>query len=152
MTEPQDVGDEIDLKVLTDRLTVVGMPTQAVIARESGVSQSTVSRASQGLIKTPSDGARRLWTYTSSRLEVIASTPAGRAEQALDRIPKSRRKRQRRRQPDQKHGSDMTTLSAPELRELAVAGLQDYLADAFDPLLIIEQLSVLRRAQDRGAR
>lgn len=31
-------------------------------------------------------------------------------------------------------------------------GLKRYLDDAFDPLLIIEQLAVLRRAQDRSAR
>lgn len=56
------------------------------------------------------------------------------------------------RQPDHTRAADMTGLSNPELRALAVAGLRDYLADAFDPLLVIEQLSVLRRAQDRGAR
>lgn len=153
MTDSRDADDEFDLKALARRLTVLGMPAQTVIARESGVSQSTVSRASQGLIRTPSDGARRLWTYTSGRLEVIASTPAGRAEQPSGRTAtKSRRKPQRRRQPDHTRAGDMAVLSKPELKALAMAGLEDYLADAFDPLLVIEQLSVLRRAQDRGAR
>jgi hypothetical protein len=33
-----------------------------------------------------------------------------------------------------------------------MAGLRDYLADAFDPQLVIEQLAVLRRAQDPARR
>lgn len=153
MTESRDVGEEIDLKVLAHRLTIVGMPTQAVIARETGVSQSTVSRASQGLIKTASDGARRLWAYSSGRLEVVASTPMARAEQATGRTAiKLRRKPRGRRQPDGVAVAEIAGLSTPELRALAIAGLKDYLADSFDPLLVIEQLSVLRRAQDRGAR
>lgn len=149
--------EEIDLAALARRLMVVGMPAQAIIARETGVSQSTVSRASQGLIKTASEGARRLWTYTSGRLEVIASTPTTHAPPAPPpptggAAGKPRRKPQQRRQPDHTRAADMAALSKSELRAIAVAGLKDYLADAFDPLLVIEQLSVLRRAQDRGAR
>lgn len=150
MTDSRGSQEEINLGVLASRLTVVGMPTQAVIARESGVSQSTVSRASQGLIKTPSDGASRLWSYTSGRMDVIETTPTGHAEQLRGKeARKSRRKPHRRRLPEHTATADLSNL---ELGALAMAGLKDYLADAFDPLLVIEQLSVLRRAQDRGAR
>lgn len=153
MTDSRDVDEEIDLAALARRLTILGMPRQVVIARESGVSQSTVSRASQGLIKTVSPGARRLWTYTSGRMDVIAAIPKGQTEQPNGAaVTKSRRRPRRRRQPELMGAGELTGLSSPELQALAITGLKDYLADAFDPLLVIEQLSVLRRAQDRGAR
>lgn len=143
--------DDLDLGVLAGRLTAAGMPTQAVIAREAGVSQSTVSRAAQGLIKTGSDGARRLWDFTAGRAAIVATSPApaGRAPRSAG--PSRRRPRPRARL-DRSSATDLSALTRPELGELAIAGLRDYLADAFDPLLVIEQLSVLRRAQDRGPR
>lgn len=156
MGESPDPDAQIDMKALARRLTIVGMPSQTVIARESGVSQSTVSRASQGLIKTPSDGAQRLWAYTSTRLDVIATAPSAQMVEAASTAKrtsaKPRRRQGRRRRVDRTLATDVSGLTPAELAKLAMAGLKDYLADAFDPVLVIEQLSVLRRAQDRGAR
>ena len=151
MSDSKDRLQEIDLKKLSSRLSAAGMPTQAVIARETGVSQSTVSRAAQGLIKTPSDGAQKLWAYTADRSSIVAATSSAMVRTQRATLKAKRRPRPRTRL-DHTSATDISGMTLPELGELAMAGLRDYLADAFDPLLVIEQLSVLRRAQDRGTR
>lgn len=141
------------MAALAERLRVVGMPSQSVIARETGVSQSTVSRAAHGLIKTRSEGACRLWAYTSGRVEVIGGAGPKELATGATRAPGTPRRRPRRRASARNAAApDLSAMSKVELVELAVAGLKDYLADAFDPRLVIEQISVLRRAQDRRAR
>jgi transcriptional regulator with XRE-family HTH domain len=153
-----DSEEELDLKILAERLRAKGLPTQSEIARLAEVSQPTVSRATRGLISTPSPAALRLWEYVNSRAAVIAITRATMGPAALQRDADlfiARRGRGRRRSPilrvRLKAGSDIDSISdlpPDELAKLALDGLREYLDDAFDPLLVIEQLSVLRRAQD----
>ena len=157
---------EFDLSALAERLALAGMPVQVVIAREAGVSQSTVSRASQGLIKRKSKGAVRLWDYTASRLSALAggddqSQPL---QGARFRVEEHRRPRVRNvkgKSSDRRLASVVRVRRAkppsdgqasPDLAQAAMDGLRDYLKDSFDPLLVIEQLAVLRRAQDPGSR
>lgn len=148
MSESSNTLEDIDLKVLAERLALPGMPPQAVIARESGVSQSTVSRAAHGQIRTRSPGACRLWEYASARLLVLESASAG---DGLHRQEaKNPRKTRAKRIPRRDNRDFSAKRDRDALAREAIAGLQDYLNDAFDPTLVIEQLAVLRRAQDRN--
>ncbi len=140
-----------------------GMPAQAVIGREAGVSQATVSRAIGGLIKGPSKGAIRLLAYARSRTPLLVagaragdrtikagedpsatgpapdddSSPRRAGTVAGSRLPAEAGRRENRER----------------LKEEAIVGLREYLADEFDPSLVVEQLAVLRRAQKaRGTR
>jgi hypothetical protein len=154
---------DMDLLELARRLALEGMPTQAVVAFEAGVSQSTVSRAMRGNIKSASKGARKLWHYTSKRVLLLsgnatseaivqasprhvsrgnASTALGSTRQRAAPLPRQRI-----------DGNLSGVLDGhDDAAEAALAGLRDYLADAFDPMLVIEQLAVLRRAQDPARR
>lgn len=125
----------LNLRELARALTAPGMPAQAVIGLAAGVSQSTVSRAAARKIgDTP--GARRLWTYVSTRPSV-AATPSPMPSGA----PASRR----RKRVAPKTGD-------ADLKRAAVEGLRAYLDDEFDPQLVLDQLMVLRRAQRVNAR
>lgn len=154
---------DMDLHELARRLALEGMPTQAVVAFEAGVSQSTVSRAMRGNIKSASKGMRKLWHYTSERLPLLSGNAAseaivqastrqvsrGNASTALG-SPRQRAAPLPRQRMD---GARLGVLDGQdEAAEAAFAGLRDYLADAFDPILVIEQLAVLRRAQDPARR
>jgi hypothetical protein len=142
---PED--EELDMKALADRLVTEGMPVQTVIADEAGVSQSTVSRAIQCKIKTCSKGARKLWQYTTRRMAVLRTV----SPLELSRRSPRRRERQRAPNPPRRRPAPMSrdlTGDREALAEVAIKGLRDYLDDSFDPLLIIEQLAMLRRAQD----
>lgn len=159
---PVDDSEEIDLKALAVSLKVEGLPVQAVIAEECGVSQPTVSRATRNLIGSASPAAQKLWVYVQERLPIIAAAAAAEQSSVTPDIPRGETERQRRpgrarkRAPrlhvaavvDAVDFAALSELPRDELAKLAERGLRDYLDDAFDPLLVIEQLSVLRRAQD----
>ncbi len=166
-------SEEIDLAALAKRLVLEGMPVQKVIASEAGVSQPTVSRAIRGQIKQPSRAARRLWKYAAARMAVLLEREDGDEGRSMpedvglkNQKPRGDRaeKRQaakaklRRRSPPllrRRSETDDTSYSGQnrrQLEEAAIAGLRDYLNDEFDPLLVIEQLAVLRRAQDPARR
>jgi transcriptional regulator with XRE-family HTH domain len=152
-----DSEEEVDLKALARRLRAKGLPTQAEIASLAEVSQPTVSRATRGLISTASPGAKKLWGYVNSRAAVIAVTQAAKRTRLKKKSPAAaaRRGQSPRRpralrlilQATDDIGS-IADLPREELAKIAEEGLREYLEDAFDPLLVIEQLSVLRRAQD----
>lgn len=159
------VDADVDLKALAKLLVVEGMPVQAVIAREAGVSQPTVSRAVHGLIKRPSAGARKLWTYGQARMRVLASQPASdctndplskrsAAEGRSDLgSPAGRRRRATpARQVYNQRDGTLSRIDRSTLAREALEGLKHYLDDAFDPRLVIDQLAVLRRAQDPSHR
>ena len=148
MSESSNTLENPDLKLLAQRLALPGMPPQSVIAREAGVSQSTVSRAAHGKIRTCSRGALRLWEYVAARVMVLQSGPH-RESAAREKV--ARPKKSRAKRIYHHDSSDMTeTYDRGALAREAISGLQDYLDDAFDPTLVIEQLAVLRRAQDRS--
>lgn len=120
----------VNLKVLAKALTRPGMPSQMVIGKAAGVSQSTVSRAMSGLMGK-SRGAQLLWAYVQSRP----------AESTNKQNISHRSERPASRSPYRK-----------ELKKAALDRLQAYLDDEFDPNLVIEQLGVLRRAQRHNVR
>ena len=146
MSESPNINDAFDLSLLARRLVLEGMPIQSIIASEAGVSQSTVSRAIHGRIRTDSDGARKLWAYASGRAELLSGGPPSNEV----RTPKVRTTR--RSALKSRRRTDAAVAPHPadrqKLAQEALNGLQDYLNDAFDPQLVIEQLAVLRRAQD----
>lgn len=157
MSDSFDSG-EVNLAELARRLLLEGMPVQKVIAVEAGVSQPTVSRAIRRKIKSSTRGARRLWEYAEKRAALLdaggsKSEKRQEAATALLPPPASSRPSARRRAsplPHHRSGSNFSgsTTDPEELAEAAMTGLREYLADEFDPLLVIEQLAVLRRAQD----
>lgn len=158
---PPPLDPAVSLETLAQRLALEGMPPQSIVALEAGVSQPTVSRAMRSQIKTITRSVRKLWSYTERRLEVLQATPAtpqkimsasvkadGPAQSALSR------RRRARPLPRVQPGASARS-SESDQGELAIAaldGLRDYLADKFDPKLVIEQLAVLRRAQDPARR
>jgi hypothetical protein len=156
-------SESLSLPLLAKRLVMEGMPVQQVIATEAGVSQSTVSRAVHSKIAGPSKGARKLWRYVSSRMAVLAqdvpgdpktpSTAVARrsAGDSTDEAPRRRKARMPRRRSDEQP-VPRSAADRKRLADAALAGLRNYLEDAFDPQLVIDQLAVLRRAQDPGRR
>ena len=161
-TGGEDKGGRLDLMELATRLVVEGMPIQRVIGEEAGVSQSTVSRAIHRRIKGDSPGARRLWDYADQRVRLLeaedgrASTDDPVSEQDIQAGQSATRQRRRARSPERiRRGgvpSRASDANEQSLVDQAVQGLRDYLEDRFDPSLVIEQLAVLRRAQDGGRR
>lgn len=154
---------DMDLLELARRLALEGMPTQAVVAFEAGVSQSTVSRAMRGNIKGASKSARKLWRYTSERVLLLSANAANEASVEAsfrhvlpDNASTALGGKRQRAAPLPRQRIDGNLLGIldgrDEAAEAALAGLRDYLADAFDPMLVIEQLAVLRRAQDPARR
>jgi len=146
MSDSSKPRKELDLRLLGRRLIREGMPVQSVVAKEAGVSQSTVSRAIHGKIRTSSLGAQKLWAYVESRSDLLdtfsgSETVGPRMAPARKRAP--RKARRRSDQPSRE-----VRLSRDQLAKEAIAGLRDYLNDQFDPELVIQQLAVLRRAQD----
>lgn len=124
----------IDLKILAKALKLPGMPSQAVIGAAAGVSQSTVSRAIAGRIGE-SRGAKLLWDYVQTRPHETVVPHASSTKRRASRPRKIRATKQNKK-----------------LREEALQSLQAYLDDMFDPRIVIEQISVLRRAQRVNAR
>lgn len=153
---------EIDLVVLARRLSLEGMPAQTVVAAEAHVSQPTVSRAMRCQIKTVTKSVRRLWKYTEDRLSILEAAPQPVRDDPLHPIshsqpPETSGTRSRSRaSPLPRRRTSTLEQDSPESREVlakvALDGLKDYLEDRFDPLLVIEQLAVLRRAQDHARR
>lgn len=159
--EPE--SESLSLPLLAKRLVMEGMPVQQVIAREAGVSQSTVSRAVHSKIAGPSKGARKLWRYVNSRMSVLtqgasgdslppnnAAAPPSQSGSA-QRSSRSRKARMPRRRLDEQP-VPRSAADRKRLADVALAGLKGYLEDEFDPQLVIDQLAVLRRAQDPGRR
>lgn len=111
---------------LLDRLAAAlrkaGMPTQSAISRVVGVDQPLVSRASRGELKRVTERVRRLCEYAERKAGEIDGLSAARARRA------------RRR---------------PSLALEAMSDCRDYLKDGCDPVVLREQLKVLRRAQGR---
>jgi len=159
VTTPLDSA--VDLETLARRLTFEGMPPQAVVALEAGVSQPTVSRAMRSQIKTVTRSVRKLWSYTEKRLDVLRAAPMPPSENSprtaeAPQLAEPKTTVRKRARPLPRVRPDAISYSSEEVGgELATAaleGLRDYLADKFDPKLVIEQLAVLRRAQDSARR
>lgn len=140
------------------QVVMEGMPVQAIFAFEAGVSQATFSRAVHGRIKGASKGAQKLWCYTSSRVQLLSGQPKSRCLPTGKAGPSLGTERLRRRaakKPRRRSDAALVETSPEKWRRLAYAaldGLKEYLQDALDPQLVIDQLAVLRRAQDYARR
>lgn len=145
MSDSNNSAFDVDLKLLAKRLVREGMPVQSVVAHEAKVSQSTVSRAIHGRIKTSSEGAKRLWSYVESRATLLNATGSTPSKSEQKKSPRKRAARIPRRKSE---SEEKEPYDRERLAQEAMDGLKDYLDDAFDPQLVIEQLSMLRRAQD----
>lgn len=155
MQAESDRSDEqpkgVDLALLADRLVLQGMPVQRVIGEEAGVSQSTVSRAVHRKIRSHSAGALKLWRYAEERLRILQESPVLEVEAAPNLSPPNGRRAPRRPKLARESFPASVVMSEGERQTLgrrAMQGLREYLDDRFDPQLVIEQLAVLRRAQD----
>ena len=130
-----------ELEVLSQLLGSSQLPVQQIIAREVGVAQSLVSRARNGKLTRITEKVQRLVDYVHSRIEaeevaasLAVSTAAENAEQQdvgpaiLDA------------------DTSKSSLSSSYSKQ-AIEGVRAYLRDGYDPRLIVEQIAVLRRAQ-----
>lgn len=115
--------DSTRLKRLSGMLEMREMPPQQVIAREVGVNQSLVSRAKTGQLKRMTGHARALCEYAEAKAAQIAALRKARSGRT--------------------HGG-------PTLAEDVLVDCQRYLDDGCDPLVLRDQLGVLRRAQAAG--
>lgn len=110
---------------LAEILNLVGMPTQTTIARGANVHQSLVSRAKRGLLKRLTPKVGELCDYAESRAAQI------------ERFRAERQERRERR---------------PALAEDVLSDCRRYLDEGCDPVVLRDQLNVLRRAQGQRAR
>lgn len=137
----RSTSSQAELDVLARLLGSDQLPVQQAIAKEVGVAQSLISRARNGKLTRITDNVRKLIDYAHSRagaadLEVIARASVDadvrEAELSVDAPVVQVSKR----------AAPVANYSK-EARE----GLKAYLKDGYDPRLIVEQLAVLRRAQ-----
>jgi len=137
----RSTSSQRELEVLSQLLGSSQLPVQQIIAREVGVAQSLVSRARTGKLTRITEKVQRLVDYVHSRIEaeevaasLAVSTAAENAEQQdvdpaiLD--------------ADTSKSSLFSSYS-----KQAIEGVRAYLRDGYDPRLIVEQIAVLRRAQ-----
>ena len=108
------------LQRLAATLNLAGMPTQTAISREVGVDQPLVSRARRGQLKRVTPRVRRLCEYAESKADEIG------------RLKRRRHERAKRR---------------PSLVQEVLTDCRAYLRDGCDPIILRDQLAVLRRAQ-----
>lgn len=118
------------------------LPVQSMIAKEIGEDQPFVSNAGRGILKRVTDRVTKLYEYASSRIE--AEERAREAARSVDE------------EVDETDGpvvgvtmADGNIVEAPvdPVSDEAMSDLRAYLDDGYDPRLIVEQLVVLRRAQ-----
>ena len=120
------------------------LPPQVTIAAENDVNQSTVSRAKNGGFKSVTPTLEKLHAYARGRVGNLLEVEGANIEV-------------RRREIEAQAIRDACTPreASEKERDLskqeALRGLEAYLADGFDPALIVEQLSVLRKAQHRSS-
>lgn len=114
------------------------MPVQLQIAAEVGVAQSLVSRAQNGQLRRVTDKVDRLVAYARSRVGAagLAEIAAAALESDVGPVAKTDGSGHTERE----HHVERFTRKARE-------GIEAYLADGYDPRLVVEQLAVLRRAQ-----
>jgi lambda repressor-like predicted transcriptional regulator len=146
MQVDSETNSVIDLTELARLLVTEGMPAQAIVAREAGVSQSTVSRVINRQTKGCSKGCQRLWKYVQSR----SLLPVTFDENGAVRLKRKNRTGRRKNSVGITRG--LTLANHANLAAKAKSTLKNYLDDAFDPQLVIEQLAVLRRAQTSSKR
>lgn len=113
------------------------MPVQQRVAKDVGVAQSLVSRARSGRLRRITPKVRRLIEYATTRVE---------SERLAEVVAKDL--------DAETHASFSSEEAPPErrassnrYRKEAIEGVKAYLKDGYDPRLIVEQLAVLRRAQ-----
>jgi hypothetical protein len=116
------MSDLDQLSRLAEMLKKPGMPKQTAISREVGVDQPLVSRARRGGLKRITDRVRRLCEYAEKKAHEIDQLQVGRARRA------------------RRH---------PSLALEAMFDCRAYLRDGCDPVVLREQLKILRRAQGR---
>ncbi|MEG3143787.1 hypothetical protein U1839_03900 [Sphingomonas sp. RT2P30] len=140
---PEDV-----LERLPRMLTSAHLPVQLVIAKAIGADQPFVSRVLNGEVKRVTDRVERLWKYASSRI--------AEAERAVDAVADLERESLpagdggvagHAAQPRLQNESTDAFTGSDAYADDALSGVKAYLADGYDPRLIVEQLVVLRRAQ-----
>lgn len=115
-----DMDDSDLLRRLSVALNLVGMPTQMAISRELGVDQPLVSRARRGQLRRVTPRVRNLCEYADRKASEIGRL---------------------------KHGRDEHTKRYPTLAQEVLTDCRAYLDEGCDPLVLRDQLKVLRRAQ-----
>lgn len=132
--------DRVVLKELAELLASSQMPVQMHVASEAGVTQSLVSRALNGHLRRVTAKVERLLDYARSRVDAaeLAADAAAEVDEEIDGSPAS----------IGSVGTGMRRRPALDgFRREALKGVEAYLADGYDPRLVVEQLAVLRRAQ-----
>lgn len=114
------------------------MPVQLQIAAEVGVAQSLVSRAQNGQLRRVTDKVDRLVEYARSRIGAaeLAEIAAAALDADVGQVAKT--------DDSKSAGRDQ---HVERFTRKAREGIEAYLADGYDPRLVVEQLAVLRRAQ-----
>lgn len=115
------------------------LPVQQKVAEELGVAQSLVSRARNRRLRRVTPKVRLLIDYATSRID--AEELATIAARALEADADAAKVAASRTEPARSSPSD------GRFRKQAIEGVKAYIADGFDPRLIVEQIAVLRRAQ-----
>ena len=133
---PSEILRELRLLLASDQ-----MPVQEEIARKVEIAQSLVSRALNGRLCRVTDNVARLHAYASSIVGAAELAKIAAAALEAEAEPE---------EPTRIPGGDAAPPPSPSpatFRSEALRGIESYLADGFDPRLVVEQLAVLRRAQ-----
>lgn len=117
------------------------LPVQQTIAREIGIAQSLVSRARNGKLTRITEKVRKLIEYAHLRADaaVLATNLAASIDEEFSEAanPTVQLVEQ-----DRSKAQPLDNYSKE-----ALEGIKTYLKEGYDPRLIVEQLAVLRRAQ-----
>ena len=146
MRDDEVPGDVLER--LPPMLRSAHLPVQSVIAKAIGADQPFVSRVLNGEVKRVTERVERLWRYASSRM--------AEAERAVDAVAELECEARpaagggatvHDARPGRQKQSTVTSTGSNAYADDALSGVRAYLADGYDPRLIVEQLVVLRRAQ-----
>lgn len=119
------------------------LPVQSTIAKEIGEDQPFVSNAGRGILKRVTKRVTKLYEYASSRIE--AEERARKAARSVD--DEVGRTVGKAAIVNRKAAGGEMADAGESTSDEAMSDLKAYLDDGYDPRLIVEQLVVLRRAQ-----
>ncbi|GAA0444123.1 MULTISPECIES: hypothetical protein [Sphingomonas] len=143
-----DVMPDDALEKLAKMLRSTHLPVQTTIANAIGADQPFVSRVLRGEVKRVTPRVERLWKYASSRIAEAerASEAVADVERELTSDYAGTEDIQPARRSGRKRRTNLELVSETFAAD-ALSGVKAYLEDGYDPRLIVEQLVVLRRAQ-----
>lgn len=106
------------------------LPSQSAIARDLGTDQGFVSHAANGNLDRITDRVRRLRSYATKQIKAYRDRDPAIADAHVS-PPRS-----------------SPSSSSPGPGDAAIEACRRYVSDGYDPMVLVDQVGILRRAQN----